>query len=152
MAFWEPLWRIDALLELGRVTDAVATLPLLRQRITAAGSPMGRWHEARVEAALAQATGRFSDGLAHAETARRLFATLEGTLGAEQMYLGYRTGVETHAGWTDELADRWRLRDSDWFPPFVGELPLLGPALAHAAVGRLDAARGYYARLSPVAA
>ncbi len=39
VAFWEPLWRIDALLELGRLPDTVATLPLLRQRIDAAGSP-----------------------------------------------------------------------------------------------------------------
>ena len=151
VAFWEPLWRIDALLELGRVADAVATLPLLRRRIDAAGSPMARWHQARVEAALAQATGRFAEGLEHAEVARRLFAALESPMGAEQMYLGYRTGVERHAGWTDELADLWKARDSDWFPPFVGELPLLGPASAHAGAGRLDAARAYYARLTPAA-
>ena len=151
VAFWEPLWRIDALLELGRVADAAATMPLLRRRIDAAGSPMARWHGARMEAALAQATGRFAEGLAYAEVARRLFATLESPMGAAQMYLGYRTGVERHAGWTEDLADRWRARDSDWFPPFVGELPLLGPAMAHAGVGRLDAARTYYARLSPAA-
>ena len=151
VAFWEPLWRIDALLELGRVAEAVATMPLLRQRIEAAGSPMARWHQARVEAALAQATGRFGEGLEHAEVARRLFAALESPMGAEQMYLGYRTGVERHAGWTEELAELWKARDSDYFPPFVGELPLLGPAVAHAGVGRLDAARAYYARLSPAA-
>ena len=149
VAFWEPLWRIDALLELGRVADAVATLPLLRRRIDAAGSPMARWHRARVEAALAQATGRFAEGLEHAEAARRLFAALESPMGAEQMYLGYRTGLERHAGWTEELADLWRARDADWFPPFVGELPLLGPAITHAGLGHLDAARGYYARLTP---
>ena len=151
VAFWEPLWRIDALLELGRVTEAVATMPLLRRRIEAAVSPMARWHLARVEAALAQATGRFAEGLEHAEVARRLFAALESPMGAEQMYLGYRTGVERHAGWTEELAALWKTRDSDYFPPFVGELPLLGPAIAHAGVGRLDAARAYYARLSPAA-
>jgi DNA-binding CsgD family transcriptional regulator len=151
VAFWEPLWRIDALLELGRVADAVATQPLLRQRIDAAGSPMARWHRARVEAALAQATGRFAEGLEHAEVARRLFAVLESPMGAEQMYLGYRTGVERHAGWTEELMGLWKARDSDWFPPFVGELPLLGPAISHAGVGRLDAARAYYARLTPAA-
>lgn len=151
VAFWEPLWRIDALLELGRVADAVATMPLLRRRIDAAGSPMARWHQARVEAALAQATGRFAEGLEHAEVARRLFAALESPMGAEQMYLGYRTGVERHSGWTDELADLWKARDSDWFPPFIGELPLLGPSTAHAGVGRLEAAQAYYARLSPAA-
>ncbi len=149
VAFWEPLWRIDALLELGRVAEAVATLPLLRQRIDAAGSPMARWHQARMEAALAQATGRFAEGLEHAGAARRLFAALESPMGAEQMYLGYRSGVERHAGWTEDLADLWKARDSDYFPPFVGELPLLGPAMAHAGVGRLDAAREYYGRLTP---
>jgi DNA-binding CsgD family transcriptional regulator len=150
VAFWEPLWRIDSLLELGRVTEAVATVPLLRRRLDAAGSPMAGWHRARVEAALAQVTGRFAEGLRHAEVARRLFAVLESPMGAEQMYLGYRTGVARHAGWSEELADRWRAADSDWFPPFIGELPLIGPGLAHAGVGRVDDARGYYARLSPV--
>jgi DNA-binding CsgD family transcriptional regulator len=151
VAFWEPLWRIDALMELGRVTEAVAALPLLRQRLDAAGSPMARWHRARVEAAVAQASGRFAEGLEHAEVARRLFAALESPMGAEQMYLGYRTAVERHAGWTEELADLWKARDSDYYPPFVGELPLLGPAAAYAGLGDLDAARAYYARLSPAA-
>ena len=151
VAFWEPLWRIDALLELGRVAEAVATMPLLRRRIEAAGSPMANWHGARMEAALAQATGRFVEGLEHAEVARRLFAALESPMGAEQMYLGYRTGVERHSGWTEDLANRWRARDSDWFPPFIGELPLLGPSTAHAGVGRFESARAYYARLSPAA-
>jgi DNA-binding CsgD family transcriptional regulator len=151
VAFWEPLWRIDALLELGRVAEAVATVPLLRRRIEAAGSPVSRWHLARVEAALAQATGRFVEGLEQAAVARRLFAALESPTGAEQMYLGYRTAVARHAGWTEELAELWKARDSDYFPPFVGELPLLGPAFAHAGVGRVDAARAYYARLTPAA-
>jgi DNA-binding CsgD family transcriptional regulator len=150
VAFWEPLWRIDSLLELGRVADAVATMPLLRQRLDAAGSPMAGWHRARVEAALAQATGRFAEGLQHAETVRRLFAALESPMGAEQMHLGYCTGLARHAGWSAELADRWRAVESDWFPPFIGELPLIGPGLAHAGAGRLDEARAYYARLSPV--
>ena len=149
VAFWEPLWRVDALLELGRIPEAVATLPVLRQRVDAAGVPMAQWHRARVEAALAQATGRFVEGLAHGETARRLFGRLEGQFGADQMFLGYRTGVEMHAGWTEDLADRWNAMEGSWFPPFIGELPLLGPGVANAGVGRLDVARALYGRLSP---
>ena len=150
VAFWEPLWRIDALLELGRVTDAVAHLPLLRQRVEAAGSPMAQWHQARTEAALAQATGRFAESLDHAEAARRIFAKLESPFAAEGIYLGYRVSLEMHAGWTEDLSDRWRGLDPASAPVFIGDLPLLGPALAHAGVGRTEEARALYARLSPV--
>jgi DNA-binding CsgD family transcriptional regulator len=150
VAFWEPLWRIDALVELGRVTEAVATLPLLRQRVQAAGSPIAQWHQARTEAALAQATGRFAEGLDHAETARRIFARLENPFAAEGVYLGCRVSLAMHAGWTEELSDRWRRIDPATAPTFLGDLPLLGPALAHSGAGRIDEARALYARLTPV--
>jgi DNA-binding CsgD family transcriptional regulator len=157
IALWEPLWAIDALVEVGRVTEAVALLPGLRQAVAAAGAPMARWHLARVEAALAQAAGRFADALAFAHEARRLFARLEVPLGAESVYLGFRIVVEMHAGWTTELADRWAAVDLAQAPPFLGELPLTGPAAALAGLDGLDGpgdrdrdrARRAYDRLGP---
>jgi DNA-binding CsgD family transcriptional regulator len=157
IALWEPLWAIDALVEVGRVTEAVALLPGLRQAVAAAGAPMARWHLARVEAALAQAAGRFADALAFADEARRLFARLEVPLGAESVYLGFRIVVEMHAGWTTELADRWAAVDLAQAPPFLGELPLTGPAAALAGLDGLDGpgdrdrdrARRAYDRLGP---
>ena len=149
VALWEPLWQIDALVELGRLADAAAMLPLLRQCVGAVGSPIARWHLARCEAVMAQATARFSDALAHADEARRLFARLEDPLGAQGIYLGYRTTVAMHTGWTDELAASWQALDISQAPPFLGELPLLGPAMAMAGIGDLQGARALYDRLSP---
>lgn len=128
VALWEPLWRIDALVELGRLPEAVATPPLLRRCVTAAGAPIARWHLARTEAALAQATGHFAEGLARAATARGLFEQLEGPFPAEGVYLGFRVALEMHAGWTEDLAERWKAIDLSLAPPFLGELPMPGVA------------------------
>ena len=149
IAVWEPLWRIDALLELGRIREAVATVPALRAYVRELGVPIVRWHLARVEAVLAQAVGRFADALIHAEHARALFAVHEDQLGAEAMYLGFRGGLEMHAGWTDETSARWDAIDLDQAPSFLGELPLLGPAVAHLGTGRVEQSAALYRRLSP---
>ena len=149
VALWEPLWRIDALVELGRLPEALATLRLLRRCVAEAGSPIARWHLARTEAALAQATGRFAESLTLAETARGLFEQLEGSFPAEGVYAGFRIAVAMHAGWTEELAERWRAMDLSLSPPFLGELPMLGAARALAGIGDLEGARAMYERLSP---
>jgi DNA-binding CsgD family transcriptional regulator/tetratricopeptide (TPR) repeat protein/nucleoside-triphosphatase THEP1 len=149
VAIWEPLWRIDALIELGRIRDAVATVPVLRRYVRELGDPMARWHLERVAAALDQARGRFTDALAHAEVARELFAAHEDELGAEAVYLAFRSGVELHAGWTDETATRWAVLDLASAPPFLGDLPLIGPAVAYLGAGRVDESRSLYGQLGP---
>jgi DNA-binding CsgD family transcriptional regulator/tetratricopeptide (TPR) repeat protein/nucleoside-triphosphatase THEP1 len=149
VAIWEPLWRIDALIELGRIRDAVATVPALRRCVREIGAPMARWHLERVEAVLAQAVGRFADALDHAERARALFAAHEDALGAEAMYLGFRSGLEMHSGRTNETSARWDAIDLTKAPSFLGDLPLLGPAVAHLGVGRVDHSRALYSRLGP---
>ncbi len=151
IALWEPLWKIDALLELGRVPDAVSTLPDLRRAVAAAGAPIARWHLARVETALAQATGRLAESSEHALEARRLFAQLESPYVADGMYYGVRMAIELHAGWTTELDEAQTSIDLSQAPPFLGEMPLLGPALTAAARGDLDRARVAYNRMSPAA-
>jgi DNA-binding CsgD family transcriptional regulator len=108
---------------------------------------MARWHVSRAEAVVAQAVGRFDDALEHAEQARALFAQHEDALGAEAMYLGFRSGLEMHAGWTPECSRRWDTIDLAQAPPFLGELPLLAPAVAHLGAGRTDDALRLYRRL-----
>jgi DNA-binding CsgD family transcriptional regulator len=149
IAIWEPVWRIDALIEMGWIRDAAATLPVLRRYVRELGDPMARWHLERVAAVLDQAQGRFADAMAHAEAARALFAAHEDELGAEAMYLGFRSGVEMHAGWTDETSARWAAVDLAAAPAFLGDLPLLGPAVAHLGAGRLDESRAFYGRFGP---
>lgn len=147
VALWEPLWRIDALVELGRLPEAVAALPELRRAAGAAGSPTARWHEARVEGALAQAEGRFQDACAHAAEARDLFARHEHPFGAHAMWIGFRVGLESHFGITADLIDAHASLDRRQMPPFLGDLPLLGVAITAVAAGDLDRARYEYRQL-----
>lgn len=149
VGLWEPLWRIDALVELGDLRGAAGLLPELRRLAAGLGLPVARWHLERVEAALAQATGRLGDALTHAERARGLFARIEGPMGADAMYMGVRLMIELHAGATDEVAAWWSASDPATSPPFLGELPLLGPCQALLGVGDRDEARRWYARCSP---
>lgn len=149
IAMWGPLWRLDALLELGRLGDAAASLPGLRALVGAIGAPIARWHLERVQAVLAQALARFDDALAHAERARALFAAHEDPLGAEAMYLALRSGVEMHTGWTPETSERWDAVDLSRAPAFLGDLPLLGPAAAHLGNGDEERSRAFYRRLRP---
>ncbi|MEZ5409007.1 MAG: LuxR C-terminal-related transcriptional regulator [Acidimicrobiales bacterium] len=151
VGFWAPLWRIDALVELGRLPEAIAAVADLRRAVRAAGLPIARWHQARTEAALAQATARFDDAHALAIEARDLFAQFEGSLGATAMYLGVRIGIEMHTGHTPETTDAWRGVDVDSVAPFLGDLPLLGSANVALAAGDREEALRCYRRL-PAAA
>ena len=67
------------------------------------------------------------------------------------MYYGVRMAIELHAGWTTELDEAQTSIDLSQAPPFLGEMPLLGPALTAAARGDLDRARVAYNRMSPAA-
>ena len=148
---WEPIWRIDALLELGRVPEAVATLADLRRRVAEAPVPIAQWHLARVESVLAQATGRFADAIEAGTRARDLFAVLENPIGAENILLGLRTEIGHHIGHDGDMFQQSELMlQAEDIPPFLGDLPWLGPIPWAVAAGRLDIARAYYARLAPV--
>lgn len=151
VGFWAPLWRIDALVELGRLPDAATAVPDLRRAVRAAGLPIARWHQARTEAALAQATARFDDAHALAVESRDLFARLEHPLGATAMYLGVRLGIELHTGYTPETTDAWLGVDVEAVTPFLGDLPLVGSASVALAAGDRDQALRHYRRLPPAA-
>lgn len=150
ITIWEAIWTIDALLELGRVPEATATLPDLRRRVGETRLPIAQWHLARVEAVLAQATGRFPEALEAGARARDLFAVLETPLGAENMYLGIRTEIAHHVGFDDAIVDGWAPVLGGDLPPFLDELPLLGPLIANTSTGHLDVARSLYSALTPV--
>lgn len=151
VGLWAPLWRIDALVDLGRLPEAVSAVPDLRRAVRAAGLPIGRWHQARTEAALAQATARFDDAHALAVEARDLFAQLEHPLGATAMYLGVRLGIELHTGYTPETTDAWLGVDVGTVAPFLGDLPLVASANVALAAGDRDQALRFYRRLPPAA-
>jgi DNA-binding CsgD family transcriptional regulator len=149
VAMWEPIWRFDALVELGRLSDASTELGTLRTIAEHSGIPIARWHVARLDALLAQATGRFVDGVRSSERARDLLATLEDPRAAHAMHMGYLMQVATHVGPDDVPVAAWDdLRHGA--PAFLGDLPLFGPALAMAWAGDHAGARAMYDRLAPV--
>jgi DNA-binding CsgD family transcriptional regulator len=112
--------------------------------------PVSRWHLLRCEAVLAQATGRFDDALASATEACALFGRLEDRLGAMAMQAGFETVLAVHTGFHDGIVERWDAIDLRLAPPFLGDLPVLGPLLALAGAGDLDRARSLYDRLVPM--
>ncbi len=151
VGFWAPLWRIDALAELGRLPEAVAAIPDLRRAVRAAGLPIARWHQARTEAALAQATARFDYAAALAADARDLFSRLENPLGATAMYFGVRLAIEMHTGYSPTTTDAWFALDLATVAPFLGDLPLVGSANIALAAGDRERALHFYHRLPAVA-
>ena len=146
---WETIWRIDALLELGRVDEACGELIELRRRVDAVGLPMSRWHLARVEAMLAHATGRFAEAVVWGERARDLFAALEDERGAHAIHLSFLLGVQRHTGYEVDTIDQVVAFDYQDSPPFLGDLPALAPIQALVGIGDLEAARALYAVLAP---
>jgi DNA-binding CsgD family transcriptional regulator len=147
---WEAIWRIDALVELGRLPEATGELPILRQRVATLGHPISMYHLQRCEALLAQAAGRFDDALAWATRTCELFGRLEDERGGRAMLVGFETVLALHAGFDDELVRRWDSIDLSQAPPFLGDLPILGPVMAIAGAGAVDRASALYERLGPV--
>jgi DNA-binding CsgD family transcriptional regulator len=150
VAQWGPIWRIDALVELGRLPDAVAELAILRHRVAEIRHPMSQFHLARCEGLLAQATGRFDDARLWCEQTCRLFARLEDPVGAMAMQAAFDTFVAMHTGFAPETAAVWDAFDLTQAPPFLGDLPVLHPLVAFLGVGDLPRARALYGRLAPV--
>lgn len=145
---WEPIWRIDALVELGRLPEAVSELPMLRQRAAEVAHPTATWHLQRCEGLLAQATGRFDDALLWGTRSCDLFGRFEDRLGGAAMQVGFETTLAMHTGFHDDLVHRWGAIDLDQAPPFLGDLPVLGPIMAIIGAGEIDRARALYDRLA----
>ena len=61
---WGELWRIDALVESGRLAAAAEELARLRVAVERVGGPVSAWHLDRVTACIAQAQGRYADAAA----------------------------------------------------------------------------------------
>ena len=148
-AVWEPIWRIDTLVELGRLPEAVSLLPFLRAAVDAAGTPIARWHLARAEALVAQAVGRFADATRHAEAARELYLRLEEPLGAEFIYLTTMACIGLHAGDAPGIAERLAQAPIHLAPARLGDMPALGAAEACLRLGDHDGSLGFYRRIGP---
>ena len=97
-AMWAELWRIDALVESGRLALAAEELSPLRIAVDQVGGPVSAWHLLRATAFLAQAQGRYSEATAagrHAHDRMRPVepATAYGSYFALHCVLAQQVGV-----------------------------------------------------------
>ncbi|MGD9996358.1 MAG: AAA family ATPase [Ilumatobacteraceae bacterium] len=148
---WEALWRIDALLELGRVHEAAAEVPALRRLSASVRHPMSTWHLMRAEAVIASATGRWDDARHFGALARDIHARHESAGAATALELALQTTIGMHIGFAADVLDEHDRLDLTQAPAYVDDIPTILPLLAKLALGRRTDAERDYGRLPPVA-
>jgi DNA-binding CsgD family transcriptional regulator len=148
---WEPLWRIDALLELGRVREAAGELPALRRLTESTRHPMARWHRMRSEAVIAAATGRWDDARRFGAIARDIHARQESYEAAVALELALQTTIGMQIGFQPGVLDEHDGLDFTRAPAYIDDIPTILPLLAKLALGRRIEAERDYDRLAPVA-
>jgi DNA-binding CsgD family transcriptional regulator len=143
---WGRLWAVDALVQLGRLSDADAQLDELQPVVDRLQWPTARWHVLRSRAAILQARGRFQAALDSADRAREL---LSGS-GLERAALTYTNFLEARSDLLGDVpgGDERRRRLRDLVAMEHGVLPRLIASLLRE--GEVDDARALYARLPPV--
>jgi DNA-binding CsgD family transcriptional regulator len=108
-AMWGRLWRIDALVEDGRLTDAADELGPLAAAVERVGGPVSAWHRDRVHGCVAQARGRFAEAREAATRAYERMRLIEPSP-ATGALLGAQWALARHVGTSEEglrLARTW---------------------------------------------
>ena len=108
-AMWGRLWRVDALVEDGRLADAADELGPLAATVERVGGPVSAWHRDRVRACLAQARGRFVEAQEAATRAYERMRLIEPSP-ATGALLGTQWALARHIGTSEEglrLARTW---------------------------------------------
>ena len=147
IAMWGELWRIDGLLEDGRLAAAAEELAALQAAVERIGGPVSAWHADRVTACLAQAQGRFAEALS---AGRRAFERMRGVEPgpARGAWFALQCTLARHSGVPDEAAEFLR-QAFDPLPRFRSIGPVTRAALLLRA-GRTEDAAESYARAGPV--
>lgn len=103
-AMWGRLWRIDALVESGRLAAAGDELAALQTAVERAGGPVSAWHLDRAAAFIAQAQGRYADAAA---LGRRGFTRMRAVelRPARGAYFALHCALAGHIGVTDEAIE-----------------------------------------------
>ncbi|QNE22917.1 AAA family ATPase [Kribbella qitaiheensis] len=146
-AMWGELWRLDALIESGRLAAASAELPALKVAVDRVGGPVSAWHHDRVAACVAQARGQYAEA---ATIARRGFdrmrlverAPATGAYFALQIALAGHVGVHPDAAaFASQSFDP---------PPRFATMALLSRAYLLMCMGRSDEADASYRQAGPI--
>lgn len=149
---WGRLWRIDTHWERGEVAAVAEDLPRLRWCCEQIGDHRARWHLLITRAALEAGQARFDDAVRTAAEAFEIsqrgdladgFGAYMNLLGVVGHHIGHDTAMATMPDGLDgaEPADGGEVRDNIF--------SYLGPAVALAEDGHLDAALDLYRRAGP---
>jgi DNA-binding CsgD family transcriptional regulator len=146
-AMWGELWRIEALIESGRLAAAAEELPALRVAVERIGGPVSAWHLDRVTACVAQAQGRYADAAA---AGRRGFDRMRAVepAPAAGAYFGLQAALASHVGVTDEAVTFARHPYDP--PPRFTTIARLTRAYLLLRAGLADAAEASYQQAGPL--
>jgi DNA-binding CsgD family transcriptional regulator len=145
-AMWGALWRIDALIESGRLADAVEALGELQVAVERVGGPVSAWHLDRVTACLAQAQGRYAEAAAVGRRGFERMRPIE-PAPASGAYFALQSALACHVGVAAEAAPFLEPFDP---PPRFRVMYRLTRALLLLRAGRTDEAAASYRHAGPV--
>ncbi|MGY4768247.1 ATP-binding protein [Kribbella sp. CWNU-51] len=122
---WGEIWRLDALIESGRLAAAAEELPRLRVAADRLGGPVAAWHHDRIAACIAQARGQYTEAAA---VARRGFDRMRPVerAPATGAYFALQIALAGHVGVSAEMRDLIEQRFDP--PPRFATMSLLSRA------------------------
>jgi DNA-binding CsgD family transcriptional regulator len=146
-AMWAELWRIDALVESGRLGEAADELPALELAVERVGGPVSAWHLDRTTAFVAQAQGRFQDAVSTGRRAFDRMSTVE-LRAARGAFFAFQCALARHIGITDDAAEAVR---NPFEPlPLFRTMGALSRTLLLLSAGLADEAAAFYERAGPI--
>jgi DNA-binding CsgD family transcriptional regulator len=145
-AMWGRLWRIDALVEDGWITEAGDELGPLAAAVARIGGPVSAWHRDRVSACVAQAQGRFADARAAAGRGYERMRVIERSP-ATGAFLGTQWVLARHVAPSDEAVALAR----GWVepPPRFRTMGRVSRAYLLLRAGLADEAAAHFRRAGP---
>jgi DNA-binding CsgD family transcriptional regulator len=145
-AMWGRLWRVEAMIEAGRLAEAVDELGPLGVAVERVGGPVSAWHRDRVTACIAQAQGRYAEA---AEVGRRGFVRMRAIerAPATGAYFALQTALAGHVGVSAEAEAFLGTFES---PPRFRTIQKLSQAVLLLAAGRAAEADASYRQAGPL--
>ncbi|TDD29841.1 LuxR family transcriptional regulator [Kribbella turkmenica] len=144
---WGEIWRLDALIESGRLAAAAEELPRLHVAVDRLGGPVAAWHHDRIAACVAQARGLYAEAAALGRRGFDRMRPIE-QAPATGAYFALQLALAGHAGVTDEMR---QFAEQPFQPPprFV-TLSLLSRAQLQLCTNSPELAAASYRQAGPI--
>jgi len=143
-AMWGELWRLDALIESGKLAAAAEELPALKVAVDRVGGPVSAWHHDRVAACIAQARGRYAEAAAIARRGFERMRVVE-PAPATGAYFALLIAMAGHVGVPAEVVGQ-----SFDPPPRFATMAHLSRAYLYSCTGRNHEAAASYRQAGPL--